>query len=140
MSAWAYVADGYLHGLLLRSHLHQILTHAQRTKMPPATARVDSEGLSPPPAYPHFLPDPKCLAPDCSLNRAVGALWGVGDLILLPSLPALSLHRRGPDKGRRKLQQDGFKDDSRSNSQIWSSGRKRDRLGSMEPVHLVRET
>lgn len=90
---------------------------------------------------PPFLPrTPSAyLAPDSSLNRAVGASWGVGDLIFLPSLPALSLHRWAPDK-ERKLQQEGLKDDSRSNSQIWSSGKKRDRLESTEPVHLVRET
>ncbi|VCX05443.1 unnamed protein product, partial [Gulo gulo] len=51
---------------------------------------------------------------------------------------ALSLHRWAPDK-ERKLQQEGLKDDSRSSSQIWSSGKKRDRLESTEPVHLTEE-
>lgn len=66
-------------------------------------------------------------------------MWGVGYLIFLPSQPLLQ-HRHGRDKERRKLQQGGFRGDSRKDARIWNVGRKEDRLEGMEPVNLVGRT
>lgn len=121
----------YLQAVPLRSHLHGFLTHIPLMKTSPsAKARVDSEPLL-------SLPTPSPHPPHMLVPRQLTALssgeWGTLSFFL--SSPFFSTDKR--DKERRKLQQGGFRDHSRKDSQIWTVSREEDRLGNRESVNLV---
>lgn len=97
---------------------------------------MESESLSPGclPPFPSPTPHACPLAAHCT--EQWGALWSARYLNFLPSRPFLQ-HGQGRDKKRSKGQQDGFRDDSKRDPQIWNMRREGNRLESTEAVNLV---